>query len=105
MATAPASWSETELDFNGQGAFGLGPLSYEAQRGMYLHPTYAVTPARTAGHCRRVDVGAARREAARDQRARWRQADRVALAETRRRQIALDLVLLHRFITGSNMQG
>jgi hypothetical protein len=36
----------TELDFNGQGAFGLGPLSYEAQRGMYLHPTYAVTPER-----------------------------------------------------------
>jgi hypothetical protein len=36
----------TELDFNGQGAFGLGPLSYEAQRGMYLHPTYAVTPGR-----------------------------------------------------------
>jgi len=32
----------TELDFNG----GLGPLSYEAQRGMYLHPTYAVTPER-----------------------------------------------------------
>lgn len=36
----------TELDFNGQDAFGLGPLSYEAQRGMYLHPTYAVTPLR-----------------------------------------------------------
>jgi hypothetical protein len=36
----------TELDFNGQGALGLGPLSYEAQRGMYLHPTYAVTPQR-----------------------------------------------------------
>ena len=36
----------TELDFNGQGTFGLGPLSYEAQRGMYLHPTYAVTPER-----------------------------------------------------------
>jgi len=36
----------TELDFNAQGAFGLGPLSYEAQRGMYLHPTYAVTPQR-----------------------------------------------------------
>lgn len=36
----------TELDFNGQQARGLGPLSYEAQRGMYLHPTYAVTPAR-----------------------------------------------------------
>jgi hypothetical protein len=36
----------TELDFNGQGAIGLGPLSYEAQRGMYVHPTYAVTPQR-----------------------------------------------------------
>jgi hypothetical protein len=36
----------TELDSNGQGIAGLGPLSYEAQRGMYLHPTYAVSPAR-----------------------------------------------------------
>jgi hypothetical protein len=36
----------TELDFNGQDAIGLGPLTYEAQRGMYLHPTYAVTPQR-----------------------------------------------------------
>jgi hypothetical protein len=36
----------TELDFNGQGAIGLGPLSYEAQRGMYLRPTYAATPQR-----------------------------------------------------------
>ena len=36
----------TELDFNGQQAPGLGPLSYEAQRGMYLHPTYAVSTAR-----------------------------------------------------------
>ncbi|MBW8898006.1 MAG: IS4 family transposase [Massilia sp.] len=36
----------TELDFNGQRACGLGPLSYEAQRGMYVHPTYAVTTAR-----------------------------------------------------------
>lgn len=36
----------TELDFNGQQISGLGPLSYEAQRGMYLHPTYAVTPQR-----------------------------------------------------------
>lgn len=36
----------TELDFNGQQARGLGPLSYEAQRGMYIHPTYAVTTAR-----------------------------------------------------------
>ncbi|WP_425219850.1 IS4 family transposase [Ralstonia solanacearum] len=36
----------TELDFNGQEIEGLGPLSYEVQRGMYLHPTYAVTPDR-----------------------------------------------------------
>jgi hypothetical protein len=36
----------TELNFNGQRIDGLGPLSYEAQRGMYLHPTYAVTPER-----------------------------------------------------------
>ena len=36
----------TELDFNGQAITGLGPLSYEAQRGMYLHPTYAVSPER-----------------------------------------------------------
>ncbi len=36
----------TELDFNGQQAKGLGPLSYEAQRGMYVHPAYAVTTAR-----------------------------------------------------------
>jgi len=36
----------TELDFNGQESAGLGPLSYEARRGMYLHPTYAVTPDR-----------------------------------------------------------
>ena len=36
----------TELDYNGQQISGLGPLSYEAQRGMYLHPTYVVTPDR-----------------------------------------------------------
>jgi IS4 transposase len=36
----------TELDYNGQAMTGLGPLSYEAQRGLYLHPTYAVTPER-----------------------------------------------------------
>lgn len=36
----------TELDFHGQGIAGLGRLSYEAQRGMYLHPTYVVTPDR-----------------------------------------------------------
>lgn len=34
----------TELDYNGQQMHGLGPLSYEVQRGMYLHPTYVVTP-------------------------------------------------------------
>ncbi|EXI86506.1 MAG: Transposase for transposon Tn5 [Candidatus Accumulibacter regalis] len=33
----------TELDFNGQRISGLGPLSYEAQRGLYVHPTYAVS--------------------------------------------------------------
>lgn len=38
----------TELNFNGQEIEGLGPLCYEAQRGMYLHPTYAVTPQREA---------------------------------------------------------
>ena len=38
--------SAFELDFNGRSTAGLGPLSYEAQRGMYLHPTYAVTPER-----------------------------------------------------------
>jgi len=27
----------TELDFNGQDIKGLGSLSYDAQRGMYLH--------------------------------------------------------------------
>ena len=36
----------TELDYNGQQMQGLGPLSYEAQRGMYLHPTYVITPER-----------------------------------------------------------
>jgi hypothetical protein len=36
----------TELDLNGQEIDGLGSLSFEAQRGMYLHPTYVVTPQR-----------------------------------------------------------
>lgn len=36
----------TELDFNGQQGRGLGPLDYEAQRGMYVYPTYTVTTAR-----------------------------------------------------------
>lgn len=36
----------TELDFNGKQATGLGRLSYDKQRGMYLHPTFCVTPER-----------------------------------------------------------
>ena len=37
----------TELDYTGKNDIkGLGPLSYEAQRGMYLHPTFLVTPER-----------------------------------------------------------
>lgn len=36
----------TELDYQGQDIDGLGPLSYEAQRGFYLHPSYAITPER-----------------------------------------------------------
>lgn len=34
------------MDYNGQDIDGLGPLSYEAQRGFYLHPSYANTPER-----------------------------------------------------------
>ena len=33
----------TGLNFNGQTITGLGPLSFEAQRGMSLHPSYAVS--------------------------------------------------------------
>ena len=37
----------TELDYSGQTQTqGLGPLSYPAQRGLYLHPTLALTPQR-----------------------------------------------------------
>jgi hypothetical protein len=36
----------TELDFNGQETEGLGRLSYDSQRGMYLHPTLCITPER-----------------------------------------------------------
>jgi hypothetical protein len=49
MATQPVVLcvqDTTELNFNGQAIEGLGPLSFEAQRGMYLHPTYAITPER-----------------------------------------------------------
>jgi len=38
----------TELNFNGQQIEDLGRLSYDAQRGMYLHPTLCVTPERIA---------------------------------------------------------
>ena len=39
----------TGLDFTSQpGIAGLGRLSYEAQHGMYVHPTLAVTPAGVA---------------------------------------------------------
>lgn len=39
----------TELDFTSPpGIAGLGRLSYEAQHGLYLHPTLAVTPAGVA---------------------------------------------------------
>lgn len=36
----------TELDYNGLAMSGLGVLPYEAQRGLYLHPTYVVSPER-----------------------------------------------------------
>jgi hypothetical protein len=36
----------TELEFDARQAQGLGPLSYEARKGLFVHPTYAVTPQR-----------------------------------------------------------
>ena len=33
----------TELDFNGRQTAGLGPLSYEAERGMLLNTTLAIS--------------------------------------------------------------
>ena len=33
----------TELDFTGQDIDGLGALNYEERRGMFVHPTYAVS--------------------------------------------------------------
>ena len=37
----------TEIDYTGKHDIeGLGPLNYEARRGLYLHPTLAVTPER-----------------------------------------------------------
>ena len=58
----------TELDFNAQAIAWLGPLSYEAQRGMYLHATYAVSAQRVLpgvfdawtknkSPCRNIDRG------------------------------------------------
>ena len=38
----------TEIDCHGRTIKGLGPLSYEAQRGLYLDPTYVVTTERDA---------------------------------------------------------
>lgn len=38
----------TELDFNGQAIIGMGRLSHDRQRGMYLPPTLVVTPEREA---------------------------------------------------------
>ena len=50
----------TELDYNGQAITGLGPLSYEAQRGLYLHPTYVVSSEREPlGVFNALDLGRA----------------------------------------------
>ena len=39
----------SELDYTGKSDIqGLGPLNYETRRGLYLHPTLAVTPDRLA---------------------------------------------------------
>ncbi len=46
-ATVLCVQDTTELDYSGQAETqGLGPLTYETQRGLYLHPTLAVTPDR-----------------------------------------------------------
>lgn len=75
----------TELDFNGQGIAGLGRLNYEARRGMYLHPTYAVTPEREplgvldAWMWAREEVDAPREHASIKESARWTEgSERVA---------------------------
>ncbi len=47
QAVVLAVQDTTELDFEGKKDIeGLGPLSYAAQRGMYVHPTLLVTPQR-----------------------------------------------------------
>lgn len=46
-ATVLCVQDTTQLDYTGQAKIaGLGPLSYENQRGFYLHPTLAITPDR-----------------------------------------------------------
>jgi len=45
--TVLAIQDTTELDYTGKNDIeGLGPLTYETQRGLYLHPTFLVTPER-----------------------------------------------------------
>ena len=45
QAVALCLQDTTELDFTSQpGIAGLGRLSYEAQHGLYVHPTLVVTP-------------------------------------------------------------
>jgi hypothetical protein len=51
------SQDTTDLDFNGQQIQGLGPLNYEAQRGMLLHPTYVMTPLRQTRACHQSNAG------------------------------------------------
>ena len=69
----------TELDFNGQAIEGLGPLSDEAQRGMYLHPTDAVSVEREplgvldAWMWARAPKGADGRRPEGDEGQRWRE--------------------------------
>jgi hypothetical protein len=41
-----SDWSSDVCSSDLKQAEGLGPLNYEAQRGMLVHPTYAVTPQR-----------------------------------------------------------
>lgn len=60
----------TELDFNGQQIDGLGRLSYDAQRGMYLHPTYAVTPQRVPLGVLNVQMWAREAKSAEGEKAR-----------------------------------
>jgi len=64
----------TELDFNGRQISRLGPLNYEARRGMYMHPTYAVSTQRVLLGV--LDVGTQAQEG---QRQAWGRAGQPAL--------------------------